>query len=80
MLWLVALIGCARDEVSTCRPVSGTYRISDDTSELFADAANGSAVLDGDLMIFEYTDADGVGWKVTYIKQDYDCGPDSAPE
>jgi hypothetical protein len=80
MLLLLALLACAADEVSPCRPVSGTYRISEDTAEQFVEVANGSAIIDGDLMIFEYTDADGAAWKVTYVMAADYCGADSAAE
>ena len=80
MSLLFALLGCAADAVSTCRPVDGTYRIGDSTGNFYTDVAGGTAVIDGDLMIFEYTDADGMDWKVTYAIADSDCGADSAPK
>ena len=80
MLGLLALLACAADEVSECRPVNGTYRISDDTAESFAEVAGGTAVIDGDWMIFEYTDGDGHAWKVVYAIDGNYCEPDSAPE
>jgi hypothetical protein len=68
---LLALLACAADPVSLCRPVSGTYKISDDTSGSYADVANGTAVIEGDFVTFEYTDAKGTAWKVTYVIGDY---------
>ena len=75
MLWSLALLACA--DRAPDEPVSGTYRIID-PSERYAEAAGGTGVIDGNLMVFEYRDVNGTAWKVTYVRREADSGADSA--